>query len=56
MILLDLTDLSESRQDNANVTVDPDTGRMTDNGRFLPSFGTGNYVLCFFVDFHSSSI
>jgi putative alpha-1,2-mannosidase len=56
MILLDLTDLSESRQDNASVTVDPDAGRMTGNGRFLPSFGTGNYVLFFCVDFRGSTI
>jgi hypothetical protein len=56
MMLLDLTGLSESRQDNATVTVDPDTGRMTGNGRFFPSFGTGNYVLYFCVDFHGSAI
>ena len=56
MILLDLTDLSESRQDNASANVDPDTGRMTGNGRFLPSFGTGDYVLYYCIDFHGSSI
>ena len=56
MILLDLTDLSESRQDNASATVDPETGRMTGNGRFLPSFGSGNYVLYYCIDFHGSSI
>ena len=56
MVLLDLTDLSESRQDNASATVDPDTGRMTGNARFLPSFGTGDYVLYYCIDFHGSSI
>ena len=56
LILMDLTDLSESRQDNASVSVDPDTGRMTGNGRFLPSFGTGNYVLYFCIDFHGSPV
>ena len=56
LILLDLTDLSESRQDNASVSVDPDTGRMTGNGRYLPSFGTGDYVLYFCVDLHDSGI
>lgn len=56
LILLDLTDLSESRQDNASVTVDSDSGRMSGNGRFLPSFGTGNYVLYYCIDFHGSTI
>jgi putative alpha-1,2-mannosidase len=54
LILMDLTDLSDSRQDNASVTVDGSTGRMTGNGRFLPSFGSGNYVLYFCADFQSS--
>lgn len=56
LVLLDLTDLSDSRQDNASVTVDADTGRMTGNGRFLPSFGTGNYVAYFCADFSGSDI
>lgn len=56
MVLLDLTDLSDSRQDNATAMVDPDTRRMTGNGRFLPSFGSGNYVLYYCVDFHGSAI
>lgn len=55
LILMDLTDLSDSRQDNASVTVDESTGRMTGNGRFLPSFGSGEYVLYFCADFKSSS-
>ena len=56
LILLDLTDLSESRQDNASATVDPSNGRITGNGRFLPSFGTGNYVLYYCVDFQGPDI
>jgi putative alpha-1,2-mannosidase len=51
LILLDLTDLSDSRQDNASISVDATTGRMTGNGRFKPSFGQGNYVTYFCADF-----
>lgn len=56
LILMDLTDLSDSRQDNASISVDADTGRMTGNGRFLPSFGSGNYVLYFCADFSGATI
>ncbi|ATZ51835.1 hypothetical protein BCIN_07g04000 [Botrytis cinerea B05.10] len=56
LILMDLTDLSDSRQDNASVSVDTTTGRMTGNGKFLPSFGSGNYVLYFCADFSGASI
>ncbi|TGO08446.1 hypothetical protein BTUL_0209g00170 [Botrytis tulipae] len=56
LILMDLTDLSDSRQDNASVSVDATTGRMTGNGKFLPSFGSGNYVLYFCADFSGASI
>ncbi|KAM3078033.1 hypothetical protein ACMFMG_002668 [Clarireedia jacksonii] len=56
LILMDLTDLSDSRQDNASISVDADTGRMTGNGRFLPSFGSGNYVLYFCADFSGAPL
>lgn len=56
LILMDLTDLSDSRQDNASVSVDATTGRMTGNGKFLPSFGSGNYIAYFCADFSGSSI
>ncbi|QSZ33880.1 hypothetical protein DSL72_005454 [Monilinia vaccinii-corymbosi] len=56
LIFLDLTDLSDSRQDNASISVDASTGRMTGNGRFLPSFGSGNYVLYFCTDFSGAPI
>lgn len=56
LVFMDLTDLSDSRQDNASISVDADTGRMTGNGRFLPSFGTGNYVAYFCADFKGSAI
>lgn len=51
MIIMDLTDLSNSRQDNASITVDSKTGRMKGNGIFLPSFGSGNYSAYFCADF-----
>lgn len=56
MILQDLTDLADSRQDNATVSVDPETGRITGSARFLPSFGTGTYVLHFCTDFSGAEI
>lgn len=55
LILLDLSDLSDSRQDNATLEVDESTGRMTGSGRFLPSFGSGNYVAYFCADFQSAA-
>lgn len=56
LILQDLTDLADSRQDNATVSVDPMTGRITGNARFLPSFGTGSFVLHFCTDFAGADI
>lgn len=52
LILMDLTDLSDSRQDNATINVD-DSGRMTGSGRFEPSFGSGYYVAYFCADFQN---
>lgn len=56
LILQDLSDLSDSRQDNATIGVDPTSGRITGSGRFLPSFGSGNFVLYFCTDFHGATI
>ncbi|KAJ4399999.1 hypothetical protein N0V85_005873 [Neurospora sp. IMI 360204] len=56
LILQDLTDLSNSRQDNGTVSVDEKTGRITGSARFLPSFGQGNYVLYFCTDFSGAEI
>lgn len=56
LILMDLTDLSDSRQDNASVSVDGSTGRITGSGRFLPSFGSGNYTVHFCSDFQGSTV
>ena len=55
LVLLDLTDLSDSRQDNATISVEPLTGRMTGQGRFLPSFGSGFYDAYFCADFRSAA-
>lgn len=55
LMLLDLTDLQDSRQ-NASISVDPDTGRMSGNGTFLPSFGVGSYQAYFCTDFKGASI
>ena len=56
LILMDLTDLSDSRQNNATVSIDAETGRMTGSSVFLPSFGSGNYTLCYCADFSGSAI
>lgn len=41
LILQDLTDLSDSRQDNGTVSVDAETGRITGSGLFQSSFSQG---------------
>ncbi|KAK5995395.1 putative secreted glycosidase [Cladobotryum mycophilum] len=56
LILQDLTDLSNSRQDNATVQVDAKTGRITGNAIFVPSFGSGLYKLYFCTDFSGAQI
>ncbi|SMR59781.1 unnamed protein product [Zymoseptoria tritici ST99CH_3D1] len=53
--MVDLTDLSDSRQ-NASVYVDPDTGRISGNGTFIPSFGVGSYQTYFCADFKGAAI
>ncbi|KAI0835948.1 glycoside hydrolase family 92 protein [Hypoxylon sp. FL0890] len=56
LILQDLTDLSDSRQDNGTISVDPTTGRITGSGRFQSSFSQGQYVSYFCTDFSGSQI
>lgn len=56
LLLLDLTDLSDSRQDNATIQVDEDTGRMTGDARFKASFGVDTYVVYFCADFKGAGI
>lgn len=56
LIQLDLSDLSDSRQDNATISVDAATGRMTGSAKFVPSFAQGSYVAYFCADFRGSSM
>lgn len=56
LILQDLTDLSNSRQDNASVSVDPNTGRIKGNALFVSSFSQGMYTAYFCTDFHGPKI
>lgn len=56
LILQDLSDLADSRQDNATVSVDGQSGRITGSARFLPSFGSGNFVLYFCTDFSGADV
>ncbi|KAJ9151257.1 Glycoside hydrolase family 92 protein [Pleurostoma richardsiae] len=55
LVMLDLTDLWQSRQ-NASISVDEKSGRMTGSGTFLPSFGAGSYMLHFCVDFFGADV
>jgi predicted alpha-1,2-mannosidase len=56
LILQDLSDLSDSRQDNATVAIDADSNRITGSGKFKPSFGAGEYVLYFCTDFKGAEV
>lgn len=56
LILMDLTDLSDSRQDNGTITVDPKSGRMVGNAVFRSSFSTGLYTPYFCADFKGPTI
>ncbi|KXS94270.1 hypothetical protein AC578_9656 [Pseudocercospora eumusae] len=53
VVFIDLSDLSNSRQDNASISVE-DNGRVTGNARFQPSFGQEKYVAYFCADFQGS--
>ncbi|OAA35638.1 Glycosyl hydrolase 92 [Beauveria brongniartii RCEF 3172] len=56
LILQDLTDLSNSRQDNGTVSVDPQTGRIKGNAVFVSSFSQGMYKAYFCTDFKGPKI
>lgn len=56
LILLDLTDLSNSRQDTGMITVDPDTGRMIGQATFKSSFAASAYRAYFCADFRGGQI
>ncbi|KAI4859467.1 glycoside hydrolase family 92 protein [Hypoxylon rubiginosum] len=55
LILLDLVDLGNSRN-GGDIQVDPQTGRISGNGSFSPSFGTGAYTAHFCADFTGAEI
>lgn len=52
--LVELTDLPGTRSE-ANITVDPRTGRMTGGGIFSPSFGIGTYQSYFCLEFSGAT-
>ncbi|KZL82545.1 glycosyl hydrolase family 92 [Colletotrichum incanum] len=56
LILQDLSDLGDTRQDNASIRVNSKTGRITGHARFQPSFGAGTYVMYFCTDFQGAEI
>ncbi|KAM3424172.1 hypothetical protein BST61_g11285 [Cercospora zeina] len=55
VIFLDLSDLSDSRQDNATISVDG-SGRIKGSGRFQASFGQDKYVAYFCADFKGGAV
>ncbi|KAL7623300.1 hypothetical protein AAE478_006981 [Parahypoxylon ruwenzoriense] len=56
LFIMDLTDLPNTRL-NGSASVDPNTGRISGNGTFRPSFGIGTYTLHFCADFlHAGSV
>lgn len=56
VILLDMTDLHDSRTSNSSASVDRDTGRMRAASMFKPSFGIGEYKAFVCVDFRGAGI
>ncbi|KAI0019153.1 glycoside hydrolase family 92 protein [Xylariomycetidae sp. FL0641] len=55
LILLDLIDLGNTRK-GGSIQIDPVSGRMTGNGTFQPSFGTGKFEAHFCADFTGADI
>ncbi|ETS74432.1 hypothetical protein PFICI_14298 [Pestalotiopsis fici W106-1] len=55
MVLVDLSDLAGSRS-GGYLEVDSETGRVTGNGTFLPSFGRGHFAAHFCADFRGATI
>lgn len=55
LILVDLQDLDNTRREGG-VRVDPKTGRITGEGKYRPSFGTGQYQAYFCTDFQGAQI
>lgn len=55
LVLIDLQDLDTTRH-GGGTTVDPSTGRITGQGEFRPSFGTGRYDAYFCADVKGAKI
>ncbi|KAK3994543.1 family 92 putative glycoside hydrolase [Cladorrhinum sp. PSN332] len=55
LILVDLIDLMNSRS-MGGIQVYPDTGRVIGEGKYSPSFGSGNYQAFFCADFKGAQI
>ncbi|KAI0173550.1 glycoside hydrolase family 92 protein [Hypoxylon sp. FL1284] len=55
LILIDLNDLGNTRS-GGDIEVNPQTGRISGNGTFSPSFGTGSYTAHFCADFMGAKI
>ncbi|CAN8097681.1 unnamed protein product [Discula destructiva] len=56
LVLVDLQDLDSTRHGGGGLTVDPDTGRITGQGEFRPSFGQGKYGAFFCADFKGATM
>ncbi|KAI1159482.1 family 92 glycosyl hydrolase [Nemania serpens] len=56
LLLQDLSDLHNSRQDNASVSVDPTTGRIKGQALFVSSFAQGQYLSYFCTDFSGAKM
>ena len=56
IITIDLDDLAGTRNGKAAISIDQQTGRVSGNGTFRPSFGKGHYDLHFCADFKGSHI
>ncbi|KAI0128021.1 glycosyl hydrolase family 92-domain-containing protein [Xylariales sp. AK1849] len=55
LLLQDLSDLADTRQNNGTVAVDVG-GRIAGGAVFLPSFGSGTYAAYFCTDFFGSAV
>ncbi|ROV89359.1 hypothetical protein VPNG_10130 [Cytospora leucostoma] len=55
LVLVDLQDLDTTRRDGG-VRVDARSGRVTGDGKYRPSFGTGQYEAYFCADFKGAKI
>ncbi|ROW03073.1 hypothetical protein VMCG_05748 [Cytospora schulzeri] len=55
LVLVDLQDLDSTRHEGG-VRVDAATGRITGDGTYRPSFGTGQYRAYFCADFRGATI